>query len=56
MEVPTYVWIAGIIILSLNEFRNWIQLVVEFKNEVIDEEEPVKLPKELPKAVKHIYS
>ena len=56
MEVPTYVWIAGIILLSINEFRNWIQLIAEYKNEYVNEEEPEKLPKELPKAVKHLYS
>ena len=60
MKVPAYVWISGIILFTIAEFRRWIELIVSYKNENCDEEEeehePMKLNKEIPKAVQHLYS
>ena len=60
MKVPTYVWISGIVLFTIAEFRRWVELIVSYKNENSDEEEeehePTKLNKEIPKAVQHLYS
>ena len=64
MKVPTYVWVSGIILFTIAEFRRWIELALSFKNENSDDSsdeeeevnEPPKLNKEIPKAVQHLYS
>ena len=57
MEVPTYVWISAIIIITISEFRKWIELIASYQTDDDEsDQEPSKLPKELPKSIQHLYS
>lgn len=50
MNVPKYVWVSGIVILSLAELRKWLDLYLTFSENDEDNND------EIPEFVQHLYS
>ena len=48
MNIPGYVWKYGLILLTINEIRKWVDLYLTFHENDDDEE--------MPDCVRHMYN
>lgn len=51
MAVPRFVWISGIVLITLYELRQWYDLYLTFKDDDDDNNSD-----EIPDSVRHIYA
>lgn len=51
MAIPKYVWISGIVLITLYELRQWYDLYLTFKDDDDDKNDD-----DIPESVRHMYA